>query len=99
MAVIFEWDEDKRLSNIVKHKADFDDAPEMFEGPMMVKSDLRHDYGEDRQVGYGLIKNRVMVVVFTEPQPGVIRVISLRKASKYEKEKFEKALRNRLGGH
>ena len=94
MAVRFEWDEDKRRANIVKHKADFADAPEMFKDLMMVKSDLRNDYGEDRQVGYGYIKNRVMVVVFTEPQPEVIRVISLRKASRYEKEKFEKALRD-----
>lgn len=98
MEVRFEWDEDKRKANIVKHKADFADVPEMFQGPMMVKSDLRNDYGEDRQVGYGVIKTRGMVVVFTEPQPGVIRVISLRKASKYEQEKFERALRNRLGG-
>ena len=94
----FEWDKDKHQANIVKHKADFADVPEIFQGPMMVKSDLRNDYGEDRQVGYGFIKNRVMVVVFTEPGPGVIRVISLRKASKYEQEKFEKALRNRLVG-
>jgi hypothetical protein len=99
LAVRFEWDEEKLRANIVKHKADFADVPEMFQGPMMVQSDLRNDYGEDRQVGYGLIKNRVMVAVFTEPQPDVIRVISLRKASKYEQEKFEKALRNRLGSH
>lgn len=94
----FEWDEDKRRGNIAKHKADFADAREMFQGPMVVKSDLRHSYGEDRQIGYGFIKNRVMAVVFTEPQPDVIRVISLRKASKYEQEEFEEALRNRLGG-
>ncbi len=90
----FEWDEDKRRANFIKPKADFADVPEMFHGPMMVKPDFRNDYGEDRQVGYGFIKNRV----FTDPQPEVIRVISLRKASKYEQEKFAKALRDRLGG-
>ena len=95
----FEWDENKRRVNIVKHKVDFADVAEMFQGPMMVRSDLTNDYGEDRQIGYGVIKNRVMVLVFTEPKPDIIRVISLRKASKYEQEKFEKALRNRLGGH
>jgi len=97
--VRFEWDENKRRVNIVKHKVDFADVAEMFQGPMMVRSDLTNDYGEDRQIGYGVIKNRVMVLVFTEPKPDIIRVISLRKASKYEQEKFEKALRNRLGGH
>lgn len=71
----------------------------MFQGPMVVRSDLTNDYGEDRQIGYGVIKNRVMVLVFTEPKSDFIRVISLRKASKYEQEKFEKGLRNRLGGH
>lgn len=54
--VRFEWDEEKRKANIVKPKADFADLPEMFQGPMMVKSDQRNDYGEDRQVGYGFIK-------------------------------------------
>jgi len=96
--VRFECDEEKHKVNIVKHKADFADVPKMFQDLMMVKSDLRDDYGEDRQVGYGFIKTRMMTVVFTEPQPEVIRVISQRKASKHEQEKFEKALRNRLGG-
>ena len=94
----FTWYEAKRRANIVKHKADFADVSEMFQGPMLVRPDVRQDYGEDRQVGYGFIKDRVMVIIFTEPYPDVIRVISLRKASKYEQEKFEKALRNRLGG-
>jgi hypothetical protein len=71
----------------------------MFQGPMMIKPDLRHDYGEERHIGYGLIKDRLMVIVFTEPQHEVIRVISLRKASRFEKDEFKKALRNRLGSH
>ena len=39
-----EWDESKRDENISKHGIDFADVPEMFEGPMLVRLDTRHDY-------------------------------------------------------
>ena len=64
---------------------------------MLVDSDNREDYGENRFVGIGFLTNFVAVVVFTEPQEGTIRVISLRKALKYERERFEEAIGNRLG--
>ena len=95
----FEWDEAKRRANTIKHGVDFLDAPEMFTGPipMLVSLDSKEDYQEDRFIGIGSIKGRVMVVIFTEPTPEVIRIISLRKALKHEQKKFEQALRNRLG--
>lgn len=95
----FEWNEAKRRANIAKHGVDFVDAPEMFTGlaPMQISLDIREDYPEDRFIGIGSIKGRVMVVVFSEPAPGSIRIISLRKALKHEQKKFESALRNRLG--
>jgi len=46
--VRFEWDEAKRHANIAKHGVDFLDAPEMFEGPMLVAPDTRKEYGESR---------------------------------------------------
>lgn len=73
----FAWDEAKRRENLRKHKVDFAEAPEMFDGPMLVQADVRHDYGEDRSIGYGFVGNRVMAIAFTEHQPGVVRVISL----------------------
>jgi uncharacterized DUF497 family protein len=80
-----------------KHGFDFADAWEIFESPMRVALDTREDYGEDRWNGIGLLGNRIVVVVFTERGEDTVRIISLRKALKDERKKFEEALRDRLG--
>jgi len=93
----FEWDEQKRRTNLRKHQLDFADVWEVFERPMLVALDERSpEYGEDRQAGIGLLdETRIVVVIFTEPREDVIRVISFRKALSYEREQFQKAFRNR----
>ena len=54
---------------------------------------VRTDYGEDRWTGVGMIQGRVVVVVYTEREAGdTLRVISLRKALRHEREQYEKAL-------
>jgi uncharacterized DUF497 family protein len=80
-----------------KRGFDFADAWEIFESPMRVALDTREDYGEDRWNGIGLLGNRIVVVVFTERGEEIIRIISLRKALKHERKKFEEALSDRLG--
>jgi uncharacterized DUF497 family protein len=59
-----EWDELKNRANIHKHGLDFADAWEIFAGPMLIALDDRADYGEDRWIGIGEIKSRVVVVVY-----------------------------------
>ncbi len=93
----FEWDESKNKTNIDKRDLDFADARQIFDAPMLVKIDNRKDYGEERFVGIGFLQNLVVVIVFTEPNEQTIRVISLRKALKYEREQFEKYITNKLG--
>ncbi len=44
----FEWNEQKRLTNIRKHGIDFRDAWQLFDAPMLVALDERADDGEDR---------------------------------------------------
>ncbi len=95
----FEWDEDKNQENIRKHGFDFADAWEIFEAPMRTALDTKEDYGEDRWNGIGLLGNRIVVMVFTERGEDTIRIISLRKALKHERKKFEEALRDGLGTH
>jgi uncharacterized protein len=95
--VDFEWDEEKNEENIRKHGFDFADAWEIFESPMRVALDAKEDYGEDRLNRIGLLGNRIVVVVFTERGEDIIRIISLRKALKHERKKFEEALGDRLG--
>lgn len=90
----YEWDEAKNRSNILAHKIDFSDVPLVFNGPTLVDLDEREDYGEDRWIGIGLLRNVVVVVVFTEPRDDTIRIVSARKANKYEQKKYEQALGN-----
>ena len=82
-----EWDEDKRLINWQKHDIDFADVWQVFEGESLTGLDDRFDYDETRFVTYGLLEGEVVVVAHTE-NDDTIRVISARKAEKYEQEEF-----------
>jgi uncharacterized DUF497 family protein len=88
----FEWDKAKNLENIRKHEIDFADVPEMFEAPMLIELDDRFDYGEDRWFGIGFLGNGVAVVVWTERQNNIIRIISARRANRYERQRLEQYL-------
>ena len=59
---------------------------------MLIELDDRIDDGEDRWVGIGFLRNGVAVVVWTERQGNVIRIISARKANRYERKRFEQYL-------
>jgi uncharacterized DUF497 family protein len=80
----FEWDEAKRLVNLEKHGIDFADAAEIFQGKMVIALDRRLDYGDERFIGFGILKGRVMAIVFSRRRPDLIRIISLRKANSRE---------------
>ena len=88
----FEWDEAKRKSNSAKHGLDFADAPPMFGLPMFVVPDDREDYGEVRYQGIGLLKGNLATVVFTEPAPDTIRLISLRRSAPQERKIYEREI-------
>jgi uncharacterized DUF497 family protein len=94
--MIFEWDETKNRSNIRKHGLDFLDAEEVFRGVIVVDPDTREDYGEQRWIGIGSIRGRTVHVVFTEPGPDIVRIVSLRKATRRESDQYEKAIQDRL---
>ena len=93
----FEWDENKNEANVRKHGIDFNDIPEIFDGPMIINYDDRIDYNEERYIGIGVLRNIIAVVVFAEIGEDVIRIISARKANKHESKIFEKEIKNRLG--
>ena len=93
----FIWDRRKNEANIKKHELDFADAYKVFESPMLENLDNREEYGEDRWIGIGLMENRVVVIVFTEPEEETIRVISFRKATTDESKKYEQEFKNQFG--
>jgi uncharacterized DUF497 family protein len=95
--VDFEWDENKNRENIRKHGLDFAEVWEVFEGPVRVNLDTRANYGEDRWTGIGLLGNRMVIVNFTLRGSQTRRIISLRKASRHERKKFEEEITDGLG--
>ncbi len=92
----FEWNAAKNRTNERKHGLDFADAVEMFHGILVVEPDTREDYGEKRWRGIGTIRGLTAVVIFTERSPDIIRIISLRKAHRDERDEYEKAIQNGL---
>lgn len=86
----FEWDEHKNLLNIRNHKIDFRDVPQVFQGPLLIDLDDRKEYGEDRWVGIGMLRDIPVVIVFVERGPDRLRVISARKANQTERERYER---------
>jgi uncharacterized protein len=83
----YTWDEAKRQTNLKKHGLDFVDAPQVFEGPMLLFEDTREGYGEQRMIGIGLLDCLVVLVVHVESDD-TIRIISMRKADSDETDLY-----------
>ena len=83
----FEWDDTKCKSNIKKHGIDFINAQMIFADYTLTIEDDRYDYGEERFVTFGILDGRVVMVVHTETE-NLIRIISIRKATKYEEKAY-----------
>lgn len=86
----FEWDDQKAASNLLKHGVSFDEAVSVFgDGMALTFADTDHAEAEDRSRTYGISsKARILVVIHTERRNG-IRIISARKATRYEKSIYE----------
>ena len=83
----FEWDEEKNQKNIKKHKVSFVQAVHAFSDPLRIEYfDERHSGKEERYLLFGFAINIVLIVSYTEPDAQTIRIISARKAKKYELE-------------
>jgi hypothetical protein len=86
----FEWDDQKAASNLKKHGVSFDEAVSVFADNLALTfSDTDHFESEDRSRTYGISnKGRLLVVVHTERRNNV-RIISARKATRYEKSIYD----------
>jgi uncharacterized protein len=82
---VIGWDQRKRQANLKKHGFDFVDAEEIFDGVTFTYEDDRIAYAEQRFVTPGSLRSTVVSIVHTE-QDDHIRVISMRKATKNERE-------------
>jgi uncharacterized DUF497 family protein len=89
----FEWDEQKNQINIRKHGLDFTGAPTVFAGATFTFEDDRFDYGEDRFITLGMLAGEIVVIAHTERGDNV-RIISMRKATKYEQKLYFQSFTN-----
>ncbi len=91
----FEWDENKNKTNRDKHGVSFKTAQLVFNDPYALSVQDRHECGEERWQTLGLVGGVVMLLVvhtYTErDNVEVIRIISARKATKREKQRYEQA--------
>ncbi|HCH23602.1 MAG TPA: hypothetical protein DE179_04830 [Oceanospirillaceae bacterium] len=86
----FEWNEIKRQSNIRKHGIDFADAVGVFfdEQAITIQD---NDHNEERFVSIGLDHlSQLLIVIYTYRNPNTIRLISARKANKFECRTYER---------
>ncbi|MGF6899399.1 BrnT family toxin [Paraburkholderia sp. GAS348] len=85
-----EYDQTKSDANQRKHGVSLAIAEKIDWSAVWCAPDDRKDYGELREIGYSPIGERLYCVVFTQ-RGNVFRVISLRKASNREIERYEQA--------
>jgi uncharacterized DUF497 family protein len=83
----YGFDPAKDAVNRTKHGLSLALAEILFTGPYVATTDDRFDYGEVRQIAFGLIAGRLFVCVYVDRQ-AERRVISLRKANKREVKRY-----------
>lgn len=91
-----EWDEEKRLINRQRHGIDFADVELAFGSERVIFIDNRFDYNETRVVTIGLLSGRIVTIIYTETNE-ITRIISARKATKNEQNKYFNGIKNGLG--
>lgn len=74
---MYEWDEDKRVTNLAKHHIDFNMVVDFDWSVAVVEPDLRYNYGEERFRAFGRINGICHAMIFTF-RGSKVRVISLR---------------------
>ncbi len=91
----FEWSEEKAHSNFQKHRVKFEEAISIWNDEFAALiSDISHSDDEKRYLFIGYSdKNNLLFVSFTE-RNDKIRIISARKATKFERKRHEENSKN-----
>ena len=94
MAIQFIWDAEKAKANRRKHRVSFEEALTVFGDPLArVHDDPQHSEGERREIVVGhSARGRLLLVSFTERRRAV-RLISARRATRHERQDYEKGTR------
>lgn len=84
----FEWDSRKAANNLRKHGVSFPYATRVFlDERRLERADAAGDYDESRWITIGLVDAFEIVVAYTM-RGQRIRIISARKADRYEREEY-----------
>jgi uncharacterized DUF497 family protein len=83
----FEWDENKRRSNVFKHGIDFVDAKDVFYDPAAYTVLSPRAASERRYITVGLMRG-VLVAVISTYRGGAIRILSARSARRNERQGY-----------
>jgi uncharacterized protein len=92
--MIFEWDEAKDIVNQRKHGLSFRDAIAVFADPLRLTRQDRVENGETRwQTIDETCRYRIILVAhvtWDEGENEIIRIISARPVTRYERRNYEK---------
>jgi uncharacterized protein len=91
MHIYITFDPVKDAVNRARHGVSLYVAREIAWEDAVCWDDLRHDYGEVREVGLGPLQGRTFCVVFTR-RNDTLRIISLRRANDREKDQYERSM-------
>lgn len=94
MSRFIEWDPAKAESNYRKHGVRFEVAARAFDDPLAVSTQDRFENGEARWQTLGRVEGLVLLLVAhtardDEDGAEVIRIISARRPTKQEKQRYE----------
>ena len=95
-----EWDPANSAANVRKHGVSFEEAAELFasETGFLGIYDEYHSDDEDRFIAIGPVGGVLIVVIYTEPDDDLLRVISARTAKKAERGMYEDFEKTRFRG-
>lgn len=85
----YEWDDLKDRSNDKKHGIRFDEAKAVFADPYAKDFIDEFSPDESRYICIGITVRGLIVVIYSEPDKDIIRIISARRATKKEREVYE----------
>jgi uncharacterized DUF497 family protein len=91
MPLVFEWDSPKAVVNLKKHGVSFDEACTVFDDPLAaIFRDDDHSISEAREIVIGnSILGRLLLVCFVERPENLIRIFSVRLATRRERLDYE----------
>lgn len=85
----YEWDDGKATANRRKHDVDFMDAIAALEDANRVEEiDTRFVSDEERIQVIGMAHRKVLFVIVTLPDEDTCRIISARKATRHEQDRY-----------